>query len=89
MQDSKIKHLFGGNNDLPNGARVIEMKEGKREVETWIRLKGGTLINRIHYPMDFVKKGDPKSRVISVYHKLLWRVSRNSDIYWQKLFLCF
>lgn len=53
----------GGNtvyNDLPNGARVIEMSEGKREVETWIRLKGNEVINRINYPADFVKKGDPK-----------------------------
>ena len=47
-------------NDLPNGARVIEMSEGKREVETWIRLKGNEVINRINYPADFVKKGDPK-----------------------------
>ena len=53
----------GGNtvyNDLPNGARVIEMSEGKREVETWIRLKGNEVINRINYPADFVKKGAPK-----------------------------
>ena len=53
----------GGNtvyNDLPNGARVIEMTEGKRDIETWIRLKGDQVINRIHYPKDFLKKGDPK-----------------------------
>lgn len=53
----------GGNtvyNDLPNGARVIEMTEGKRELETWIRLKGGKIINEVNYPADFVKKGDPK-----------------------------
>lgn len=53
----------GGNtvyNDLPNGARVIEMTEGEREVETWIRLKGGKIINQVNYPADFVKKGDPK-----------------------------
>jgi len=53
----------GGNtvyNDLPNGARVIEMTEGKRSVETWVRLKNGQVVNRILYPGDFVKKGDPK-----------------------------
>ncbi len=53
----------GGNtvyNDLPNGARVIEMTEGKRSVETWVRLKNGQVINRLLYPADFVKKGDPK-----------------------------
>lgn len=53
----------GGNtvyNDLPNGARVIEMTEGKRELTTWVRLGDKEVINRIHYPVDFVKKGDPK-----------------------------
>lgn len=53
----------GGNtvyNDLPNGARVIEMTEGKKDIETWVRLKGGQIINRINYPSDFRKKGDPK-----------------------------
>lgn len=53
----------GGNtvyNDLPNGARIIEMTEGKKDIETWVRLKGGQIINRINYPSDFRKKGDPK-----------------------------
>lgn len=53
----------GGNtvyNDLPNGARVIEMTEGKRSVDTWVRLENGQVINRVLYPDDFVKKGDPK-----------------------------
>lgn len=53
----------GGNtvyNDLSNGARVIEMTEGKRDILTWVRLAGGQIINRINYPSDFVKKGDPK-----------------------------
>ncbi len=53
----------GGNtvyNDLPNGARVIEMTEGKRSVDTWVRLENGQVVNRVLYPGDFVKKGDPK-----------------------------
>jgi len=29
-------------------------------VETWVRLKNGQVVNRILYPGDFVKKGDPK-----------------------------
>lgn len=43
-------------NNLPNGARIIEMTEGERSFETWIRLKDGEIINRIHFPSDFIKK---------------------------------
>lgn len=46
----------GGNteyNDLPNGARVIVLKEGKREFDTYIILKGGEIINRLSYPASF------------------------------------
>ena len=53
----------GGNtvyNDLPNGARVIEMTEGRHGVRTWVRVKGGRVINPVDYPEDFRKKGDPK-----------------------------
>lgn len=44
--------------DIPwgNGARVIELTENKRELETWIRLKEGRVINRISYPKDFSKE---------------------------------
>lgn len=45
-------------NNLPNGARVIEMTEGERSFKTWIRLKDGEVINRITYPSDFIKKKD-------------------------------
>lgn len=48
----------GGNteyNHLPNGARVILLKEGKRSFDSWIRIKGGQLINPITYPDSFVK----------------------------------
>ena len=46
----------GGNtvyNDIPggNGARVIELTEGERGFRTWIRLKGGKVINEVSYPM--------------------------------------
>lgn len=48
----------GGNteyNHLPNGARVILMKEGARSFDTWIRLKGGEIVNRTVYPDSYVK----------------------------------
>ena len=50
----------GGNtvyNGMPggNGARVIELTEGKREFRTWIRLKGGKIVNEAAYPVDFQK----------------------------------
>ena len=46
----------GGNtvyNDIPggNGARVIELTEGERGFRTWIRLKGGKVINEVSFPM--------------------------------------
>lgn len=43
-------------NNLTNGARVIEMTEGAKDFKTWIRLKGGEIINRVNYPSDFIKK---------------------------------
>ena len=39
----------GGNtvyNHLPNGARVIVLKEGQRTFDTWIDLAGGQQVNR-------------------------------------------
>lgn len=44
--------------DIPwgNGARVIELTEGKRELNTWIRLKGGRVIDLVEYPKDFSKE---------------------------------
>lgn len=48
----------GGNteyNHLRNGARVIVLKEGKREFDTWIRERGGTVYPATHYPSDYVK----------------------------------
>ena len=40
----------GGNtvyNHLPNGARIILLKEDRPGFETWITLKGGQRINRM------------------------------------------
>ncbi|WP_106828307.1 metallophosphoesterase family protein [Parabacteroides pacaensis] len=51
----------GGNtvyNNLPNGARVIEMTEGERFFTTWIRLKEGEIVHKVTYPTDFIKKKD-------------------------------
>lgn len=51
----------GGNtvyNNLSNGARVIEMKEGEHSFDTWIRLKDNQIINKVTYPSDFTKKKD-------------------------------
>lgn len=47
----------GGNtvyNDIPqgNGARVIEITEGSRDIHTWIRIKGGKIINEVNFPSD-------------------------------------
>lgn len=48
----------GGNteyNHLPNGARVILMKEGSRSFTTWICQKGGVMTDRTVYPDSYVK----------------------------------
>lgn len=38
---------------LSPGVRVIRLTEGKKEFDTYIRLKGGEIINRCHYPDAF------------------------------------
>ncbi|MDE6340138.1 MAG: metallophosphoesterase family protein [Muribaculaceae bacterium] len=46
----------GGNtvyNHLSNGARVIEITEGSREITTWLRLRGGALIDRTYFPKSY------------------------------------
>lgn len=48
----------GGNtvyNNLPNGARVIVLKEGTRTFDTWIRTASG-IEQSINYPASFLKK---------------------------------
>ena len=38
-----------------SGARVIVLKEGKREFDTWIREVGGNVLYRTTYPKSYVK----------------------------------
>lgn len=40
----------------PKGARVIELKEGSRDFDTWIRLVDGSVIQKSNFPADFRKK---------------------------------
>lgn len=43
--------------DIPGGpgARVIEMTEGSRGFDSWIRLADGSVINKIEFPHDFTR----------------------------------
>lgn len=43
--------------DMPggNGARVIEITEGNRGLDSWIRLTDGSVINKIVFPHDFTR----------------------------------
>jgi hypothetical protein len=53
----------GGENaygDLPDGARVIVLKEGKRTFDTWIHEIGGKIVYPCSYPESFVKKEKKK-----------------------------
>jgi 3',5'-cyclic AMP phosphodiesterase CpdA len=43
------------NNLKPNGARIIELTEGKEGFTTWIRLSGGKVLQTLSYPDDFRK----------------------------------
>ncbi len=43
-----------------NGARVVVLKEGKREFDTWIRLLDGTIKDKITYPADLVSEKKKK-----------------------------
>lgn len=48
----------GGNtvyNNLPNGARVIELREGERAFRSWIRVRGGQVLPAFTFPKDFVR----------------------------------
>lgn len=46
---------------MPNGARVIVLKENQRTFDTWVRLRGGEVINQMTYPDSFLKsKKKPK-----------------------------
>jgi len=57
----------GGNteyNHLPNGARVIVLKEGKREFNSWIRVRTGEIEQSTVYPNSF-KKDDWRKRKLA------------------------
>lgn len=41
--------------NIPNGARVIELTDGKKGFRTWIRLKGGVIENDVIFPDSFDK----------------------------------
>ena len=48
----------GGNteyNHLRSGARVIVLKEGKREFDTWIRERGGNTLYYTTFPKNYIK----------------------------------
>jgi Predicted phosphohydrolases len=47
------KNIYGF---LKSGARVIILKEGKREFDTWIREKGGNLLYKCQYPKSFAQE---------------------------------
>ena len=52
----------GGNtvyNHLPNGARIIELKQNEETFDTWIRLANGQIINKVTCPDSFIKKDNP------------------------------
>jgi len=44
--------------NLPEGrgARIIELEEGKRSFNTYIRLESGKIIHQVNYPVDFQGK---------------------------------
>lgn len=44
------------NNLRGNGARVIELKEGKRTIHTWIRLRDGSIQQDTTFPRDYIAK---------------------------------
>ena len=44
------------NNLKPNGARIIELREGEKNLRTWIRLLGGSIVHDIEYPKFFMKE---------------------------------
>lgn len=39
-----------------NGARIIVLKEDKREFDTWLHLLDGTIIDSVTYPKDFIRR---------------------------------
>lgn len=46
------------NNLLPNGARVIVLKEGRRALDTYLRLRGGAVTDRTAFPSSYQKTNE-------------------------------
>ena len=40
-----------------NGVRVVLLKEGKREFDSWLHLLDGTINYKVSYPSEFVNSG--------------------------------
>ncbi|MDR3194887.1 MAG: metallophosphoesterase family protein [Tannerella sp.] len=51
---SGSKNTYG---DLKNGVRLIELTEGQRGFDTWIRLNEEIVINQVKFPDDLPQKG--------------------------------
>lgn len=47
---------FDAYGKLPRGARVIELSEGRREFNSWIRCESGGPVEKFHYPTAFEEK---------------------------------
>lgn len=43
-------------NNLPNGARVVELTENERSIHTWIRLRDGKIEQETYFPNGYIKK---------------------------------
>jgi len=41
---------FGAYGSVPLGARVIELTDGRREFDSWIRVMDGSEAGRFHFP---------------------------------------
>lgn len=46
--------------DIGYGARVIELYEGARAFDTWIRMADGTQLNLVHFPTDLLQPANHK-----------------------------
>jgi len=49
---------FDAYGDLPRGARVIELLEGKQEFNSWIRTGAGEVVNQFTFPTAFEKTSE-------------------------------
>ncbi len=49
---------FDAYGDLPRGARIIQLQEGKRQFSTWIRTENGEMVQRVEYPDTWTQSGE-------------------------------